>query len=95
MGVATWFVALTFAPDAPLTVITFAGILSWVAGFLVLFVPGGIGVREAVFTAIASVALAPHVAATVAVVSRLVFLAADAIGAAGAAAVAGRATRTQ
>jgi uncharacterized membrane protein YbhN (UPF0104 family) len=95
MGVATWFVALTFAPDAPLTVITFAGILSWVAGFLVLFVPGGIGIREAVFTAIASVALAPHVAATVAVVSRLVFLAADAIGAAGAAAVAGRATRTR
>ena len=93
MGTATWLVALTFAPDAPIIVVTFAGILSWVAGFLVLFVPGGIGVREAVFTAIASVALAPHVAATVAVMSRLVFLSADVIGAAGAAAVAGRATR--
>jgi hypothetical protein len=62
----------------------FAGILSWIIGFAVVFVPGGIGVREAAFTAIASVAVPPHIAATVAVVSRLVFVAADALGAAAA-----------
>jgi hypothetical protein len=80
-GLATWLVALTFAPDAPLLTLVFAGILSWVIGFAVFFVPGGIGVREATFTAIASTAMPPHVAATVAVVSRLVFVLADALGA--------------
>ena len=84
-GLATWFVALTFAPDTRLLTLLFAGILSWVIGFVVFFVPGGIGVREAAFTAIASTALPPHLAATVAVVSRLVFVAADGLGAAVAA----------
>ena len=80
-GLATWLVALTFAPDAPLLPLVLAGILSWVVGFLVVFVPGGIGVREAVLTAVASVALPPDIAATVAIVSRLVFTIADALGA--------------
>lgn len=83
-GLATWLVAITFAPDAPVLVIVFAGILSWVVGFLVFLVPSGIGVREAAFTAVAAVAMPPHIAATVAVVSRLVFVAADALGAAAA-----------
>lgn len=83
-GAATWLVALTFAPDAPVWTMVFAGIVSWIIGFAVVFVPGGIGVREAAFTAIASVAVPPHIAATVAVVSRLVFVAADALGAAAA-----------
>lgn len=81
LGVATWWVALTFAPGAPLLIVLFAGILSWVVGFVAFPVPGGIGVREAVFTAIVSVAIAPHLAATIAIVSRLVFVAADGLGA--------------
>jgi glycosyltransferase 2 family protein len=81
LGMATWLVALTFAPDAPVLTLVFAGILSWVIGFMVVFVPGGIGVREAMFTGIASAALPPHIAATVAIVSRLVFIGADALGA--------------
>jgi uncharacterized membrane protein YbhN (UPF0104 family) len=90
IGTASWFVALTFAPNAPVVPIVFAGILSWVIGFMIVFVPGGIGVREAVFTAIASVVLPPHVAATIAIVSRLVFVAADGLGAIVAAALATR-----
>jgi uncharacterized membrane protein YbhN (UPF0104 family) len=81
-GAATWLVARAFAPDASLPAVVFAGLLSWVVGFLVVVVPGGIGVREAAFTAIAGVAMPIEVAATVAVVSRLVFVAADALGAA-------------
>lgn len=84
-GTATWLVALTFASDAPIVAVAFAGIVSWVIGFVIVFVPGGLGVREAVFTAIASGFLAPPVAATVAIVSRLVFVGADAVGAAAAA----------
>jgi uncharacterized membrane protein YbhN (UPF0104 family) len=93
IAVATWFVARTFTPDAPILLVLFAGIVSWVIGFVVIFVPGGIGVREAAFTAIASVAMPPEVAATVAIVSRLVFMAADALSAAlaaGASMVAAR-----
>jgi uncharacterized membrane protein YbhN (UPF0104 family) len=87
IGVSTWFVALTFDPHAPLLEVLFAGILSWVTGFVVVFVPGGLGVREAAFTAAAGNALDPEIAATVAVVSRLVFMSGDALGAAVAVAV--------
>ena len=88
-GVATWLVALTFTPDAPFAVIVFAGIISWVIGFVVFFVPGGIGVREAAFTVIVSLALPAALAGTIAVVSRLVFAAADALGAVAATGLAG------
>jgi glycosyltransferase 2 family protein len=87
IGLSTWFVALTFDPNAPLLHVVFAGVLSWVTGFVVVFVPGGLGVREAAFTAAAGGALDPEIAATVAVVSRLVFMSGDALGAAAAVAV--------
>lgn len=80
-GLACWAVAVTFATDVPFATIVFAGIVSWVAGFLVIFVPSGLGVREATFTAVAATALSPEIAATVAIVSRLVFVAGDLIGA--------------
>jgi uncharacterized membrane protein YbhN (UPF0104 family) len=81
-GIACWAVAVTFVPDAPFFTIVFAGIVSWVAGFLVIFVPSGLGVREATFTAIAATSLSPEIAATVAIVSRLAFVVGDLIGAA-------------
>jgi uncharacterized membrane protein YbhN (UPF0104 family) len=89
-GVATWLIALTFDPHASFVTMMFAGILSWVVGFIVIFVPGGIGVREASFTAIASVSMSSQIAATVAIVSRLVFMVADATGALAATPVASR-----
>jgi hypothetical protein len=80
-GLACYAVALTFAPDAPLVTVVFAAIASWVAGFVVVFVPGGIGVREAAFVAIAQTAMAGDTAATIAIVSRLAFVSADLLGA--------------
>jgi uncharacterized membrane protein YbhN (UPF0104 family) len=80
IGVATWFVARAFMPEPPVWQVLFAGVLSWIVGFVVIPVPGGIGVREAAFAA-AAVSLPNDVAATVAIVSRLCFITADLLGA--------------
>jgi uncharacterized membrane protein YbhN (UPF0104 family) len=55
--------------------------ISWVVGFVVLPVPGGIGVRETAFVALAT-SLPSGIAAAVAVVARLTFIAVDGLGAA-------------
>ena len=44
-------------------------------------VPGGIGVRESVFTALAGTSISPGVAVSLALASRVVFIAVDLIGA--------------
>ena len=80
IGGATWLVARAFDADAGLVELMVPSVLSWIIGFVVVPVPGGIGVREAAFTA-AAVSLADGVGATVAVVSRLVFMVVDALGA--------------
>ena len=54
---------------------------SWLAGFVVVGVPGGIGIRESVFTALAGTALTPGVAVSLALASRVVFIAVDLVGA--------------
>ena len=80
IGTATWLVARAFDPDVGWAELMVPGVLSWIIGFVVVPAPGGIGVREAAFTA-AAASLDPGIAATVAVVSRLVFMLVDAAGA--------------
>lgn len=80
IGGGTWLVARAFDPDVPVMQVLFAGVISWVVGFVVIPVPGGIGVREAAFVA-AAATLAPDLAATTAIVSRLCFIAVDLVGA--------------
>ncbi len=80
IGGATWCIAEALDPSASPVRIVFAACLSWVIGFVVVPVPGGVGVREAAF--VAASALDPGVAAVVAVVARLCFVAVDALGAA-------------
>jgi len=80
IGAATWAVARALDPSAPLAEVTIAAVLSWVVGFVLVPVPGGVGVREVVFVAAAG-SLDPGIAATVAVVARLAFMVVDAIGA--------------
>ncbi len=84
IGVSTWMMARAFDPGAPVVPVVAAGIFSWIVGFVAIPVPGGLGVREAAFVAAAG-GLAGPVAATVAVVSRLVFVLVDAVGALAAA----------
>lgn len=79
-------VGLGFSPDV-LDVIS-ATAVSWIVGFLAIGVPGGIGVREVVFVAVAA-SLSAGPAAAVALIARLVFVAVDLIGAVGFTVAAG------
>ena len=54
---------------------------SWFFGFVVVGVPGGIGVREAVFTSMAGGIIGVPVAVSLALLSRVVFIAVDVSGA--------------
>lgn len=80
VGLATWSVARALDPDAPLARTMVAASLSWLVGFLAVPVPGGVGVREAAFVAMAG-GLAPGVAAATAVLVRLLFIATDVVAA--------------
>jgi glycosyltransferase 2 family protein len=83
ISVATWLVAHALDPGAPdLRNIVYATSLAWLVGFVAVGVPGGIGVREAVFLGAAVSLSSPGVAAAVTVVARVVFIGVDVIGAA-------------
>jgi uncharacterized membrane protein YbhN (UPF0104 family) len=79
IGGGTWAVTRALDPHASFARIVMATAVSWLAGFLAVPVPGGVGVREAVFTALAGEP--SGVATSAAVVSRVVFVAVDAVGA--------------
>jgi hypothetical protein len=81
IGAATAAVARALDPSAPFAEVAVAAVLSWVVGFVLVPVPGGVGVREAAFVATAS-SLDPGIAAAVAVAARLVFVLVDVGGAA-------------
>jgi uncharacterized membrane protein YbhN (UPF0104 family) len=87
VGTSTWCIARAFAPDASWLTIAPAAVLSWVVGFVLVPVPGGIGVREAAFVALVGSALPAGTRGTIAITARLVFMLADASGAAIGAAV--------
>ncbi|MCP4965860.1 MAG: flippase-like domain-containing protein [bacterium] len=80
IGLVSVTVASAFGGGGDAVNLISATAISWVVGFLVLPVPGGIGVRESVFVALAT-SLPGGIAATVAVVARLIFIAVDASGA--------------
>jgi uncharacterized membrane protein YbhN (UPF0104 family) len=81
VGTATWCVARAFDSNVGWMAVAPAAVLSWVVGFVALPVPGGVGVREAVFVALVGT-LPGGVAATVAVTARLCFVLVDGGGAA-------------
>jgi glycosyltransferase 2 family protein len=81
VGTATWCVARAFDRNVGWTAVAPAAVLSWVVGFVLVPIPGGIGVREAVFVALVGT-LPSGVAATVAVTARLCFVLVDGGGAA-------------
>ncbi len=82
-------VALGGTVDAELAVsLIYATTVSWIAGFVVIGLPGGLGVREAVFISMMTAPLGAGLAVSVAVVSRIVSVAVDLFGAAVSAPVA-------
>lgn len=80
IGLATWAVARALVPDVPVAPTVAAAVLSWLAGFVAVPVPGGVGVREAVFVAAAPPDLPTGIAAAIALAARLLFVAVDAGG---------------
>jgi glycosyltransferase 2 family protein len=92
IGLATWTVAAALGDAGTLGNVVFATTLSWVVGFLIIPVPGGVGVRETVFVA-AATSLPSGLAAATAVTARLVFIAVDVSGAAVTAALVRRRAR--
>lgn len=81
IGSASLVIAAAFGTSGGAVNVISATAVAWVVGFITLPVPGGIGVREAVFVALAT-SLPTGIAATVAVTARLVFITVDAAGAA-------------
>jgi glycosyltransferase 2 family protein len=80
IGGATWCMARALDPHASLAHLVPATAAAWLAGFLVVPAPGGAGVREAAFVALAG-HLDPGVAASTAVLARVAFVSVDALGA--------------
>lgn len=81
MSFSTSVTASAFGADIGLIHMLFITSASWFAGFVVIGVPGGIGVRESVFTALAGTALSPGLAVSLALASRVVFISVDVLGA--------------
>lgn len=79
IGGATWAVAQAMGQDASIGEVAPAAILSWIVGFVLVPVPGGLGVREVIFVAASGIAAGP--AAAVAVVARVLFVLVDTTGA--------------
>jgi len=68
--------------------VAFVTCVSWIAGFVIIGLPGGLGVREAVFVSMMTAPLGAGLAASVAVTSRVVTIVVDLCGAAGAPVIA-------
>ncbi len=94
IGAATWAMTRALVPDAAFAPVLGAATLSWLAGFAAVPVPGGVGVREAVFVA-AVPDLSSAVATTIALAVRLVFVLVDAGGWAVGSAWLARASRRE
>ena len=85
-------VALGVDLDASLVIeLIFVTCVSWMAGFVIVGVPGGIGVRETIFISMTTASLGAGVAVSAAVLSRVVSIAVDLGAAAVSVAIARRA----
>jgi glycosyltransferase 2 family protein len=80
IGTATWAIARGLGQDVAWLDVAPAAVLSWIVGFVLVPVPGGVGVREAAFVAAVS-GMDAGVAAATAVLARAVFVLVDAVGA--------------
>ena len=81
IGTATWCVARAFDPSVSWMTIAPAAMLSWVVGFVLVPVPGGVGVRGSCVRRSGRGGVPAGVRATIAVVARLAFMLVDALGA--------------
>ena len=81
VGTATWSVLRALDIAASWPEVVFATAAAWLVGFLAVPIPGGIGIREAIFVA-ALASVDPGPASAAALVSRVLFMIVDGGGAA-------------
>lgn len=81
MSLSTSVTASAFNAHVGVLQMLFITSCSWLAGFVVVGVPGGIGVREAIFTSLAGGIIGTPLAVSLALMSRVVFIAVDLVGA--------------
>ena len=77
IAAATTLVTKSLVAHPPIARVALAAVVSWIIGFITPR-PGGIGVREAVFVALAGVAAGP--AAAAAILARVLFVLVDGVG---------------
>jgi len=78
IAAATTLVTKSLVAHPPIARVALAAVVSWIIGFITP-APGGIGVREAVFVAVAGIAAGP--AAAAAILARVLFVLIDGTGA--------------
>lgn len=79
IGTAVYFIAYAIAPLSISLIpqITFYYAIAWAVGFLAFFVPSGLGVREGVLSYALSFLMPSYIAIIVAVLSRILLMAAQ------------------
>lgn len=81
MSLSTSVTASAFGAHIGIFQMLFITSTSWLVGFVVVGVPGGIGVREAIFTSLAGSIIGVPMAVSLALMSRVVFIGVDLSGA--------------
>lgn len=73
LGMAFWLFVSSLTDLGPEALLTVVGIFAaaYVAGFLAVFVPGGLGVREGVLAALLALYIPPSIAVAVAIAARI------------------------
>jgi len=82
VGAGFWLLIKSFFPIEIilLPVVTGAFILSWIAGILIFFTPGGLGVREVSMVVLLNICVPVYISAFIAVASRVWWIAGESIG---------------
>ena len=78
IGAVSWALGVGLGFDVAPVALVGATVAAWLAGFLAIPVPGGAGVREAVFVLLCGLPRAE--AAAIAVAARIVFIGVDVAG---------------
>jgi uncharacterized membrane protein YbhN (UPF0104 family) len=80
LGFQAWLLLRELAPGAGYAIATGAFAFSWLVGFLVVIAPAGVGAREAALVVTLSSVTEPAQALSLALISRFLMTAADAVG---------------
>jgi uncharacterized membrane protein YbhN (UPF0104 family) len=80
ISLSTTITAHAFGAEVGVLHMFFVSSLSWLIGFLVIGAPGGLGVRESIFTGLLSASIGTSTALSLAVASRMIFVSVDFLG---------------